>query len=91
MNGRARVGGVRAAVTVAAAALVVAGLTGCRPMETRAADPGSGRAPAAVSRTVDGPAAPGERGLSRGAADNTAPPSGTPDGGAVTVRWVPLP
>ncbi|MET8033652.1 hypothetical protein [Streptomyces sp. NPDC005345] len=58
MNGRARVRAVRAAVTVAAAALVAAGLTGCRPMETRAADPGSGRAPAAVSRTVDGPAAP---------------------------------
>lgn len=91
MNGRARVRGVRAAVTVAAAALVAAGLTGCRPMETRAADPGSGRAPAAVSRTVDGPAAPRECGLCRGTVENTAPPSGTPDGGAATVRWVPLP
>ncbi|MFE9805720.1 hypothetical protein [Streptomyces sp. NPDC005548] len=58
MNGRAHVRGLRAAVTVAVAALVAGVLTGCRPMETRAADPGSGRAPAAVSRAVEGPGGP---------------------------------
>ncbi|MET7384732.1 hypothetical protein ACFYPT_02285 [Streptomyces sp. NPDC005529] len=58
MNGRAHVRGSSAAVMVAVAALVAGGLTGCRPMETRAADPGPGRPQTVVSRAVDGPSGP---------------------------------